>query len=87
MLGSNQWNLPGTGSLVLSSTTSIAHGQFSSGTFDSDIALIQLPTIVNFTREYYHILTNVKIILLVPEQIKCFLFATQNFISLFHSCG
>jgi hypothetical protein len=87
ILGSTQWNLPKAGSLVLSSSTSIVHGQFDRNYFDNDIALIQLPTIVKFTREYYYILTNVKIILLVLEKIKCFLIATQNCIRLSHSCG
>jgi hypothetical protein len=86
-LGTNQFDGTDDGGLVLNATTTIVHELFNSSTFDNDIALIQLPTPVKFTGEYCHILTNVKIILLVLQQIKCFLFEAQNCISLSHPCG
>ena len=75
VLGANQFDGTDDGSLLLNATTTIVHELFDSYTFDNDIALIQLPTPVKFTGEYQHILTHVKIILLVLEQIKCFLFS------------
>ena len=84
-MGSNQWNKPGAGSLVLSSAVAIVHGQYDSDNVKNDIALIRLPTPVNFTCEYSHILTNVKIILLTLERLKFFLLAAENlFIYLIH---
>jgi hypothetical protein len=84
-LGTNQFDGTDDGSLVLKATTTIVHEKFNSYTFDNDIALIQLPMNVKFTREYCHVMTNVKIVLLVLEQIKCFLFAAQNlFVYLIH---
>jgi hypothetical protein len=85
ILGSNQWNPPDTDALELTSTTTIVHPKYDFP--NKDIALIRLPIKVNFTREYYHVIINVKIILLVLEQIKCFLFATQKHICLSHPCS
>ena len=85
ILGTNRLDALGNCSLVLSSTTTIIHKKYTPGNPNNDIALIQLPTPVNFSSEYCHFMTNVKIILLVLEQIKCFLFAAQNlFVYLIH---
>ena len=85
ILGTNTWNSPGNKSLVLSSTTTIIHKKYNFP--NNDIALIKLPTPINFTREYCHVLSNVKIVLLVLKHIKCYLFVTQNCVCLSHPCG
>jgi hypothetical protein len=83
-LGSNRLDVLGNCSLVLSSTTAIVHKWYNFP--NKDIALIKLPINVTFTREYCHVMTKVKIVLLVLEQIKCFLCAAQNCICLSHPC-
>ena len=78
ILGTKQWNpVPPPNPLI--STTAIIHSKYNiPSTLNNDIALITLPTPVNFTSEYCHILTNVKITLFVLEQMKCFLFEAEN---------
>jgi len=78
ILGTNQWN-PVPPPNPLKSTTAIIHPKYNiPSTLNNDITLIKLPTPVNFTSEYCHIWTNVKIILLVLEQMKGFLFEAEN---------
>jgi len=87
ILGTNQWNPIPPPPNPFISTTVIIHPKYNPSTLNNDIALIKLPTPVNFTSEYCHILKNVKIILLVLEQMKCFLFEAQKCICLSHQCG
>jgi len=84
-------DVPDSGSLVLSSTTTIIHKKYNFP--NNDIALIKLPTPVNFTSEYCHVMTNVKIILLVLEKnkvlpicnIELYLFISSMFLKIFQS--
>jgi hypothetical protein len=71
-LGTNEWNALNPPALALLSYTAIIHRKYDFP--NNDIALIKLPIEVTFTCEYCHIMTKVKIVLLVLEQIKGFLF-------------
>jgi hypothetical protein len=76
-LGANRLDGSESGSLILDATATIVHEQYTSNNLNNVIALIQLPIDITFTREYCHVMTNIKIILYILEKIKCFIFATQ----------
>jgi hypothetical protein len=60
LLGANRIDTPETGSAIATSGTSIVHPQYDESTINNDIALIQLPSEISFTSEYFNIVINTK---------------------------
>jgi secreted trypsin-like serine protease len=65
ILGASRYDGLDFESLTVTSGISIVHEQYEGDTFKNDIAVVQLPSAVSFTSEYFHTVMNMDTILLI----------------------
>jgi hypothetical protein len=60
-LGANRIDTTESGSVVVTSRSSIVHSQYDSNTINNDIAVVRLPSAVSLTSKCYSIMINITV--------------------------